>query len=72
MNIHCYAPRDCDCLDCNPAPLPTLKRKLKRDKRSQAIRLAMRDLRRRRHAEGLNSHGKPLGENAKFRNLKYK
>ena len=68
---HCYAPRDCDCLDCNPAPVPLPKRKLRREKRATAIRLAMRDLRARRHAEGLNSHGQPIGQNAKFRNKKY-
>ena len=54
-----------------PAAQPP-RRKLRREKRATAIRLAMRRLRAARHRKGLNSHGKPLGKNAKFRNKKYR
>jgi antitoxin (DNA-binding transcriptional repressor) of toxin-antitoxin stability system len=57
---------------CAEVAAPRPRRKLRREKRATSIRNAMRDLRRRRHAAGLNSSGKPLGKNAKFRNKKYR
>ena len=45
--------------------------RLKLDKRSTANRLAMNRKRAEWHAQGLNSHGKPINGNAKFRNQKY-
>lgn len=45
------------------------KRRL--DKRSTANRLLMRRKREQWHAQGLNSHGKPIGSNKKYRNQKY-
>lgn len=42
-------------------------RRLKRDKRSTAIRLAMRRIRAERRAQGLNGNGTPWGgKDAKF------
>ena len=50
-----------------PAPKPPQKPRLKRDKRSTAIRLAMRRLRAVRRAQGLNRNGTTWGgKDAKF------
>ena len=55
-------------------PQPKLPPKPPRDEaRARAIRLAMRKLRRRRRAAGLNAQGKPLKPvNMKFINKKWR
>lgn len=55
------------CVEARREPEPPQKRRQKRDKRSTAIRLAMRRLRARRRAKGLNAHGgKWGGKDAKY------
>ena len=45
--------------------------KLRLDKRATANRMAMRAKRAAWHLQGLNSHGKPLKGNHKFRNQRF-
>ena len=45
--------------------------RLKLDKRSTANRIAMQRKRDEWHAQGKNSHGKPIKGNGKYRNQKF-
>ena len=46
---------------CEPEIITIAPNKLRMNKRSVAIRLAMRELRKRRHTSGLNAHGRIYG-----------